>query len=328
MPRAPNSRFRFVAAVASLLGPAAAVLAACGSSGNSSQFQPGDAGGAGDGAKDSTAFAGDGSDTGTTDDGSLIGNNDGSGSDAGAGGDCSANLTGRLRDFVNKPGFTPASALDDDFENATGDDRGIVAVDLGADGKPIYANPSGTTPTTHGQTQFDWWYRDTTGTNIPFDYTIVLSPLGDAGVSSFDNQEFFPLDGRGWKDEYVADDGNMHNFSFTFELHTTFEYVGGEVFTFIGDDDVFVFIDKKLVVDLGGVHGAETKAITLDTLVTDDSGRHARAAHQGHHLPARHLLQRAAHRRVALPHGHVDRVQQLQSHHPAAVVTASGVGRR
>ncbi len=269
MLRAPSPRLRLLAVLFALLGPAAAVLAACGSSAASSRFQSGDAGGNGDGATDSSVGAGDGSDTGATDDGSLIGNYDGAGSDAGMGGDCSANLTGRLRDFVNKPGFTPASALDDDFENVIGDDRGIVAVDLGADSKPVYANPSGMTLTTHGQTQFDWWYRDTTGKNIPFDYTIALTPVGDAGVSSFDNQEFFPLDGRGWNDEYVADDGNMHNFSFTFELHTTFEYVGGEVFTFIGDDDVFVFIDKKLVVDLGGVHGAETKAIMLDTLVTD-----------------------------------------------------------
>lgn len=268
MPRAP--RFRLAAVLSALLGPAVAVLVACGSGAPSSQFQSGDAGGGGttgNSGPDST----DGSDTGATGDGSLIGNYDGAASDAGMGGDCSPNLTGRLRDFVNKPGFTPASALDDDFENVIGDDRGIVATDLGADSKPVYANPSGTTLTTHGQTQFDWWYRDTTGTNIPFDYTITLSPLGDAGISSFDNQEFFPLDGRGWNDEYVADDGMMHNFSFTFELHTTFEYTGGEVFTFIGDDDVFVFINKKLVVDLGGVHGAETKAITLDTLVTDDA---------------------------------------------------------
>jgi fibro-slime domain-containing protein len=197
--------------------------------------------------------------------GGSVGQDGGTGVDA-----CAPNLTGRLRDFVNKPGFMPASALDDDFENVIGDDRGIVATDLGPSSKPVYAHPGGTTSTTHGQTQFDWWYRDTPGTNIPFDYAIVLTPIG-GGISSFDDQEFFPLDGRGWDDEYVGDDGNLHNFSFTFELHTTFEYTGGETFTFVGDDDVFVFIDNKLVVDLGGVHGAETKAIMLDTLVTDDA---------------------------------------------------------
>ena len=251
-----------------IAGATAAGIAGCGSS-NDSGFDAGTGGGRDGGAADAP-----GSDTsgGSSTDSSLIGNVDGAGgSDAGTGGDCSANLTGRLRDFVNKPGFTPTSALDDDFENVIGDDRGIVATDLGPTSKPVYANPSGTTLTTHGQTQFDWWYRDTAGKNIPYDFTVPLTPVGDGGVSSYDNQEFFPLDGRGWNDEYVGDDGNMHNFSFTFELHTTFEYQGGEAFTFIGDDDVFVFINGKLVVDLGGVHGAETKAIQLDTLVTDDA---------------------------------------------------------
>jgi fibro-slime domain-containing protein len=192
-------------------------------------------------------------------------------SDAGTGGDCAPNLTGRLRDFVNQPNFMPSSALDDDFENLEGDDRGIVATDLGSDQKPVYANANGMTATTHGKTQFDWWYRDTPGKNQPFDYAIVLTPSGDGGLQTFNDQEFFPLDGRGWNDEYTADDNNLHNFSFTFELHTTFGYSGGESFTFIGDDDVFVFINGKLVVDLGGVHVAETKSIQLDTLVTDDA---------------------------------------------------------
>ena len=252
----------------------AAVSFAAGCGGSNGKSSGGMGGGSGMGGSSSSS-----SNTSTTSSsgggsgGSVFINGDGgpSGQDAGTSGDaCAPNLTGRLRDFVNQPGFMPASALDDDFENATGDDRGIVATDLDSSSKPVYAHPGGTTPTTHGQTQFDWWYRDTPGTNIPFDYTILLTPIG-GGISSFNDQEFFPLDGRGWNDEYTADDGNLHNFSFTFELHTTFEYVGGENFTFTGDDDVFVFINNKLVVDLGGVHGAETKAITLDTLVTDDA---------------------------------------------------------
>src|SRR5207248_8387780 len=106
----------------------------------------------------STFDIGDGSTSG--DGGGFDVGEGGSGDDAGATGDCSPNLTGRLRDFVNKPGFTPASALDDDFENVIADDRGMVATDLGADKKPVYANPGGTTPTTHGKTKFDAWYRD------------------------------------------------------------------------------------------------------------------------------------------------------------------------
>lgn len=246
------------------------IAVGCGSSEPKSGFTPG-------GGND--ASMGGGSDGSSPDDGGSSSGHDGPGfgttdspAGGGDGGDaCAANLTGRLRDFVNKPGFTPSSALDPDFENAIGDDRGIVQTDLGPTGKPVYAHSGSNTATTHGQMLFDYWYRDTPGINMPYDYTIMLTPLGDGGTSTFDDQEFFPLDGRGWNDEYAGDDGNMHNFSFTFELHTTFEYTGGEVFTFIGDDDVFVFIAKKLVVDLGGVHGAETKAISLDTLVTDDS---------------------------------------------------------
>jgi fibro-slime domain-containing protein len=246
-------------------------LVACSSSGASSGFSN----------PDGSAGGGGGGSLGGGDSGEISFGGDASNVvDGGAGnntsGDCGANLTARVRDFVNKPGFTPSSALDEDFENETNDDRGIVLTDLGSDLKPVYGNhPNGTT-TTHGKTLFDYWYRDTSGINIPIDYVVKLSPVaGSPGVQTFNQEYFFPIDGQGWNDNYKGDDGKQHNFSFTFELHTTFQYSGGEVFTFIGDDDVFVFINSKLVVDLGGVHGAEMMSVNLDSLKTDDSAKTA-----------------------------------------------------
>ena len=157
-------------------------------------------------------------------------------------------LTAILRDF---------QTAHPDMEKATGDDRGLVMVGLGGDDKPVYA-PAGGTHTVSGKASFDQWYRDTAGVNMHFEQPLPLTE-SPPGTFTFDNQAFFPLDNMGWGNE-----GDPHNFHFTTELHGTFTYKGGESFQFVGDDDVWVFVNKKLALDLGGVHGAETGTIDFD----------------------------------------------------------------
>ena len=162
---------------------------------------------------------------------------------------CETSLVATLRDF---------SQSHPDFEYVLGTDPGIVQSMLGGDGKPVYAG--GTTGTTTGQANFDQWYRDVAGVNINIPTEIPLADQGD-GTYVYDNSAFFPIDGQGFGDE-----GNIHNYHFTLEMHTQFTYQGGEVFTFRGDDDLFTFINGRLGIDLGGVHGPLEGNIDLDAM--------------------------------------------------------------
>lgn len=167
---------------------------------------------------------------------------------------CGNNLTGVVRDFKQ---------AHDDFEEFSfiGDDRGIVQAQLGADHKPVYAgNPK--TPTTSGRANFEQWFRDVPGVNQSVFVTLPFQDKG-GGLSTYDNSQFFPIDGM-----LFGNEGHPHNYHFTFELHTRFLYRGGEVFHFRGDDDVFTFINGKQVVDLGGIHLPQETTVNLDEQAT------------------------------------------------------------
>ena len=144
-----------------------------------------------------------------------------------------------------------------DFEYNIGVDLGIVQVNLGNDDNPVYAgNPN--TPTTTGAANFNQWYNDVMGVNQSFQVPIVLNEIMP-GIYEYNNNNFFPIDNQGFGNE-----GNAHNYHFTLEMHTQFLYQGGEVFAFEGDDDLWVFVNNKLAIDLGGVHGPLAGQVDMD----------------------------------------------------------------
>jgi len=177
--------------------------------------------------------------------------------------DCTHELRVAVRDF--RGGEQDGKPKHPDFEQAVTDDRGIVAATLGTDSKPVYAGGPTGTPTTTGKDNFDQWYRDVDGVNIHIDVSIMLTAdPARPGVFVYDNDAFFPIDMMGWPDPYAD-----HNHDFTAEMHFTFPYRGGEIFNFRGDDDVFVFINGHLAINLGGIHIAEMGSVDLDSRASE-----------------------------------------------------------
>jgi fibro-slime domain-containing protein len=167
---------------------------------------------------------------------------------------CANVLRAVVRDF---------SKEHEDFEEgSSGLTFGMLDSELGTDRKPVYSASAPNGDKVTSADSFAEWYRNVDGTNQPFVVDLWLEPVGSTFV--LDSTSFFPIDEVGFPEDHEAEDGKMHRFHFTTELHTKFEYKGGEEFTFRGDDDVWVFINGQLAIDIGGVHAAEEGSVALD----------------------------------------------------------------
>lgn len=174
------------------------------------------------------------------------------GAPSSSGDGCGTVILAVIRDFT---------AEHPDFEKAVAGEKGLVEPELDANRKPVFAHAEATT-TVSGPASFDEWFRNVPGKNLPYVLEVFFAPAD--GTTSFQSNAFFPLDGAGF------DEGKSgHNFHFTTEIHTQFRYQGGEVFNFTGDDDVWIFINNQLVIDLGGVHGAESAQLDVDAKAAD-----------------------------------------------------------
>jgi len=135
--------------------------------------------------------------------------------------------------------------------------------------------------------RFSDWYSDKPGVNRPFLVDLSFKLDTATGLYHFRDDNFFPLDaGKPYSKINPGDpdpfgnlqtgmvdgrDLSLHNYGFTMEFHTFFTYTQGkhQVFTFQGDDDIWVFLNGKRVLDLGGVHQTQMGSANLDSSISD-----------------------------------------------------------
>jgi fibro-slime domain-containing protein len=179
---------------------------------------------------------------------------------------------------------------------------GVVQNMLDAKGKPVLAN--GNNACIESATSFAEWYTTgSNNAAIPGNLTLYddgkggyvnrYGPNGEqfngpAGGQAYDGSPlFFPIDDsplalqdtrwraklpeqygyNGWPyEDTVFPDAGTHNFHFTTEVvyWFVFDATAPATLDFLGDDDLWIFVNGRLALDVGGAHVPEGGTVTLD----------------------------------------------------------------
>jgi fibro-slime domain-containing protein len=113
---------------------------------------------------------------------------------------------------------------------------------------------------------FAEWWRDVLGVNMSTLQTITMT-RNRFGIYFYLADNYRPIEG-----DLLGNEGDVHNYHFTVEMDASFTYdaAAAQWFEIRCTDDAYLFINGRMVIDLGGYGFNKVQFVDLDRLGLED----------------------------------------------------------
>lgn len=162
--------------------------------------------------------------------------------------------------------------------------QGVVKDRLGTDGLPIptytnstdawnanrdvfTTNVTGHDPVQYTDNFYRWFHETSVSKHYSGEATFhKVASDSSSNIYTFGRDGTFPLDDVDFsKDDSATKQGHNYHFTSHLSIPIKISADGKEKFEFSGDDDVWVFLDNQLVLDIGGLHEKLSGSFTINT---------------------------------------------------------------